>query len=193
MQDVMTRAKMGDGKAIEDVLRRAEPLVRHVARQYSVPGMDREDLEQEARIALWEALRDYRPDAGAAWTSFAWLCMRRRIVRLLRRSVRKDGWWLLHVMPMDTTWDGDEEHGVCPPVAGDGPLPEELYFDRCSALQRVEEIAHALSGRERDVVRLYAMGLSYKEIARTLGMPLKSVDNAMQRARVKASRLLALR
>ena len=49
----------------------------------------------------------------------------------------------------------------------------------------VRRIASALSRREKQVLLLYLRGLSYAQIAKSLGLTEKAVDNALQRARAK--------
>jgi RNA polymerase sporulation-specific sigma factor len=45
-----------------------------------------------------------------------------------------------------------------------------------------------LTETERNVIGCYMTGRSYGEIAQTLGISVKSVDNAMQRSRKKLRR-----
>ena len=47
------------------------------------------------------------------------------------------------------------------------------------------EAGELLSHKEQTVLQLYSSGLSYKEISKELGCTLKSVDNALSRAKRK--------
>lgn len=38
-----------------------EPYVRLYAKKYNVPGLDKEDLEQELRLRVWSKLEQYDP------------------------------------------------------------------------------------------------------------------------------------
>ena len=44
-----------------------------------------------------------------------------------------------------------------------------------------------MSPLEREVLRLFLLGLSYQEISRQVGRSVKSVDNAVQRIRRKVA------
>ena len=54
------------------------------------------------------------------------------------------------------------------------------------------ELDALLSGFEKSVLALYLEGLSFSEMARRLGRPVKSVDNAVTRIRSKLSPRLRL-
>lgn len=49
-----------------------------IARDWHLPGADRDDVRQEARIALWEACLLYQPDRGP-FPPFARLVVKRRL------------------------------------------------------------------------------------------------------------------
>ena len=60
-----------DKDAVNELLRRHEGLIMSVARRYFVPGGDHEDVRQQAMIGFWKSVRDFTPDAGASFPSFA--------------------------------------------------------------------------------------------------------------------------
>lgn len=63
------------------------PIALGIARDYFIPGADREDVRQEARIALWEACRCYDRSKGT-FPAFARLVVKRRLadrVKVARR------------------------------------------------------------------------------------------------------------
>ena len=80
IKDLVASAKSGRAEAREEVCKRFRPLI------YSLlpPGaMSREDMEQEAQIALLKALQEYHPSKG----TFAWLA-ERRIRDAINRTLR---------------------------------------------------------------------------------------------------------
>ncbi|MCX4687317.1 sigma-70 family RNA polymerase sigma factor [Kitasatospora purpeofusca] len=68
-------AQTGDSRAIEAVLAELEGAVIYYAHKRAERTANghafREDMQQEARIAILEALRDYSPKAGVKFTTYA--------------------------------------------------------------------------------------------------------------------------
>lgn len=54
------------------------PIARAIAREYFIRGADRDDVEQEALVALWEACRCYDRSKGT-FPAFARLVIHRRL------------------------------------------------------------------------------------------------------------------
>ena len=51
-----------------------EPMVRCITAALYLPGGDRDDLDQEARIGILQAIRDWDPERRVPFRNFAWLC-----------------------------------------------------------------------------------------------------------------------
>src|SRR5262245_1803909 len=66
----ITEVELPDWAAEEALLQRWEPLARQLAGRFS-RAADREDLEQVARLALVQAARNYDPDRGCQFSTFA--------------------------------------------------------------------------------------------------------------------------
>lgn len=64
------------------------PVALAIAAEWSIPGLDPDDVRQEALIALWEACRAYDRDRGR-FPPFARLVIRRRLADLLERATRQ--------------------------------------------------------------------------------------------------------
>jgi Sigma-70 region 2 len=58
---LLRAAKRGDRAAQAELLRRYEPLVRHIARTLYLPGGDADDLAQSARLGIVDAARAWDP------------------------------------------------------------------------------------------------------------------------------------
>lgn len=61
------------------------PLAHRLADQYRIPGLDRDDVRQEALEALWKASRSHDPQLGP-FTAWATRIIRARLVTLLRAA-----------------------------------------------------------------------------------------------------------
>ena len=68
--------------------------------------------------------------------------------------------------------------------------PEALYFSREYTEAFVEQLKDMLSPLENHVLYLHLMGTDYKKIAEILEKSPKSIDNALQRIRGKAEKML---
>ena len=64
-------------------------LVRKKARAMYLIGAETEDLIQEGMIGLFKAIRDYRPDRGTSFQSFANLCIDRQMYHAVEASNRQ--------------------------------------------------------------------------------------------------------
>jgi RNA polymerase sigma factor (sigma-70 family) len=73
------------------LVRRHEGLVHVVLRRQSRGDVAYEDLLQEGRIALWQAVLHFDPQRGAAFSTYVGVAIERRIWRAVARSTRPPG------------------------------------------------------------------------------------------------------
>ena len=64
--------------------------------------IDREELGQIARLAMWEAARKWRPGGRMSYEQFAWMIFRRRAVDWLRDEAMMFRWSRWHKMRPET-------------------------------------------------------------------------------------------
>lgn len=148
---------------------RYKSAVRARARQYFLEGGETEDLVQEGMIGLYTAITAYKADGGKSFKNFAYLCVTRRIYDLLRKAGRSAG--------------GEAEFD--PDTLSEGDTPEDFVIDGESRAELNRKLMKALSDFEFRVVTMYLEGMSYAEIAEVAGKDMKSVDNALSRAKKK--------
>ena len=84
---LVRQAREGDQDALLALLGRYRRLLRALARRYFLPWGDVEDLLQEATLGLLKAVRDYRPELGLPFRSFAELCMHRQVITAVKTGV----------------------------------------------------------------------------------------------------------
>lgn len=123
-----------------------------------------EDLLQEGLMGALGAVNSFDPEKGSART-YLISCAKNRMYGALKRNSLIGG-----------ATDPESELSK---VADEGQSHSE-QLERLRAA-----IKTCLTDYEREVVSLYLVGHSYSQIAERLGKDLKSVDNAMQRARKK--------
>ena len=77
---LLSLSSEGNREAEEELIRRYTKLVRLCARRFFLLGGEQEDLIQEGTIGLLNAVRSYRPDAGASFRTYAQKCILFRIM-----------------------------------------------------------------------------------------------------------------
>ena len=181
-------AGSGDRVAEETLVLRFGRLVRVCARPLFLMGGDSEDLVQEGMLGLLTAIREYDPDRGASFRTFAEVCTRNRLHSAVKAAARDKHTPLNSYVPLDPAlFDGTdtESRRTVDRTQGD---PEAFFIQREDTQERMNQIYRQLSPLESRILRLYLSGSSYSEIAAKCHRPLKSVDNAVQRIRRKIAR-----
>ena len=186
---LVMRARNGDGKALDELMRRYQGFVRLKASSYFLAGGDAEDLIQEGLIGLYKAVRDFRADKETSFRSFAELCVTRQIITAIKTATRFKHAPLNTYVSFSHTPAGQEPDGDC--TLGDA-LPGPSVDDPSVCVISTEELQSligclgtGLSGLEADALRLYLEGSSYEDMAERLGCDTKTIDNALQRVKRK--------
>ena len=179
------QAAEGDHIAEETLVVRYNRLVRVCARPYFLAGGDSEDLIQEGMLGLLTAIREYVPDRGAAFQTYAAACIRNRLLSAVKAAARNKHTPLNNAISFEAPlFDGNLD-GSMPTHSAHASNPEEVFLNREAQAERMAWLKDQLSGFEAKVLRLYLCGLSYSEIAAEVNKSPKSVDNAVQRIRRK--------
>ena len=186
---LVIRARNGDTKAMDTLIRRYTGFVRLKASSYFLAGGDSEDLIQEGLIGLYKAVRDFRSDKETSFRSFAELCITRQIITAIKTATRFKHSPLNTYVSFSQTPAGQESEGDC--TLGDalpGPGVDEpsIMVISTEELQSlVFCLGTGLSQLESDALRLYLEGSSYEEMAERLEVDTKTIDNALQRVKRK--------
>lgn len=193
-EQLIRELKKGDTAVTDYIMDKYKFMVRKKARAMYLFGGETEDLIQEGMIGLIKAVRDYDPSAGNSFSSFAQLCVSRQMYSAIEASKRKK-----HI-PLNSYVSLYEESQV----RRDGkklPLidtigtekesdPAALYFSREYTEIFIEQLKERLSPLENHVLYLHLTGADYRKIAEILEKPPKSIDNAIQRIRNKAEKMI---
>jgi RNA polymerase sporulation-specific sigma factor len=186
---LVIRARNGDPKSMDTLIRRYTGFVRLKASSYFLAGGDSEDLIQEGLIGLYKAVRDFRSDKETSFRSFAELCITRQIITAIKTATRYKHAPLNTYVSFSQTPAGQESEGDC--TLGDA-LPGPIVDEPSVVVISTEELQSlvfclgtGLSKLEADALRLYLEGASYEEMAQELGVDTKTIDNALQRVKRK--------
>jgi RNA polymerase sporulation-specific sigma factor len=185
---LVMRARNGDQKALDELIRRYSGFVRLKASSYFLAGGDAEDLIQEGLIGLYKAVRDFSADKSS-FRSFAELCVTRQIITAIKTATRYKHAPLNTYVSFSHTPAGQESDGDC--TLGDA-LPGPTVDDPSVCVISTEELqslvftlGSGLSKLEADALKLYLEGESYETMAERLGCDTKTIDNALQRVKRK--------
>lgn len=180
-------AASGDREAEECLAARYSRLVRVCARPYFLAGGDSEDLIQEGMIGLLSAIRGFRGEKEAVFRTYAEVCIRNRVYSAVKTAARGKHSLLNQSLSIDSPQFDNGPYHFCPASTDD---PETALISREDRERQINILHSKLSEFEKTVLGFYLDGLSCREIARQVGKPLKSVDNAVQRIRRKAAPFL---
>ena len=186
--------KKGNQEIIDYLMVKYKSMVRKKARAMYLLGGENEDLIQEGMIGLIKAVRDFDLTQKTSFSSFAELCVSRQMYSAIEASNRKKH---LPLNSYVSLYEDSEQVGEGRSL----PLidtiesskendPEVLYFGKEYTEAFAEQLKELLSPLENHVLYLHLMGTDYRTIAELLGKSPKSVDNALQRIKTKAQKIL---
>lgn len=179
-----------DGRpgSLDVLLTRYRRFARSLSRRYYLVGGDADDLEQEALIGLYKAVRDYQPDHEVEFRPFAQVCITRQILTAVKAANRRKHQPLstavtIHAEEGDAAEGRSLEERLAGPTATLDPAERVVGDEQVAALATA--VAEELSELEEQVLGLFVAGRSYAEIAERVGRHPKAVDNAVQRIKRK--------
>ena len=200
LDELAILAKEGDEEALRQIYTESRGMLRSKANLYFMIGADRDDVIQEGMIGLLGAIRTFDPNAGAAFKTYAELCVKRRIINAVKMADREKHRPLNDSVSIEAAVESPEEDaGAGEETHLGGALrapkttdPEEVVL-LADLLAYVESNAPALfSAFEYSVWDAYARGHNTSQIAETLGKNQKAVDNALTRIKGKIEKLVAM-
>ena len=182
---LIERFKTGDESAFETLYHRYERLIFKMSHRKYVAGYEFEDFVQIASLAFFKAT--YNFDKQREVTSFyAYVtsCIRNAFITEFRKA---DG---SHVMSYEPAWlSVVMEQKACYHIDQNYKNKTETQSNMKRIIKHLLHTKKELSGLERECLTLFIQGYDYKEIAQTLDINVKRVDNALFRCRKKAQQL----
>lgn len=164
----------GDSKAQDELLKRYKNKVLAIARRFFLSGAETEDLVQEGMCGLYTAIINYSPEKGS-FAPYANACVRNRITDKVRTGKNNKNLALNSSVPIE------DVDGITPSALN----PEDELIKDESLSEFYAALAKNLSSLEFKVMVMYIDGLTLAEISSALNISVKSVDNAVTRARRK--------
>jgi RNA polymerase sigma-70 factor (ECF subfamily) len=174
--ELVARSKAGDAPAFGELVRRYQkPVFRIVLRMVKSPD-DADDLTQDTFVRAHRGLRTFKEE----FDFHPWLyrIAVNQAINFLNKRKRQAA------ADLDEVPEGDIKSGPEP----ESPL---MAASRVELLHRLEAALERLPEEQRTVFLLRVQeGLSYEEIAKTMGTPKGTVMSRLARARMALRRFL---
>ncbi len=174
--EIIRKIKNGDTDCFQLLTKQYLPIINYYISVLNCSDNDREDLTQEALMALYSAVRVY-DYSSASFSTFASVCIKRSIISSLRRFSGKRN------IPQSLITSLDEN------IVDDEQNPEIKVIDKESYIHFSDKIKLTLSSFEYSVLIAYLRYGSYTDVADILSVSVKDVNNALHRARKKIRKI----
>ena len=192
-EELVELSVTGDKSATEYILNKYKNFVKAVVRMYFLVGADRDDVVQEGMIGLFKAIRDFDSSKQASFKSFAEMCVKRQVLTAIKNATRQKHIPLNSYVSLSKPVYSDEnsDETLMDTLPGFESIdPEELFIGKENISNLGVKIEENLSKLEKEVLSMYLSGISYQEIAKLMGRPPKSIDNALQRVKKKLEKFV---
>lgn len=178
--DLLDRVRRQEPAAIDELMAGYGWLVEHLSRGYFLPGAEREDLLQEGRLGLWEAVCSFDPAYGRPLGDHIAMQVRNRLLQAVRKATRKK-----HALLSESS---SLEGLQTPPGSEHGDLTLALVEDLVRNLSH--DLHEQLSSLELSALVSRLRGDSLKDLARCQEVSPRQAENALFRARHKTRQAL---
>lgn len=175
-EELIELAKLGEDKYLEILLERYKPLVLSLANRYFIRGQDRDDVIQEAMIALFKSIQAFDVEKQTSFAAFVKTTTQNHLIDSIRKSEAKNNRVLNDAVSIENMKFFIEDEQT-----EDFGIHEEELQDLLSN----ESFKSNFSDLEWQVLNLRLFKLSYNDIAKELDVKEKVVDNALQRIKQK--------
>lgn len=180
---IIGSVRAGDMFAFEQLSRKYRPLLVSTVNVTMTVGTaclsesDRDDLMQEALLALYKAACSYNENNNVRFGLYAKFCIRNGVINAAEKLSRQN----ISIAEIEPVFED---------TADTDATPEEYLI----ANEKAEEIQafmeKELTAYERKVFLLHLAQHTYAEIADIVGRDIKSVANAITRVRAKLRNML---
>lgn len=182
--ELLYMVRQKDEAAFKLLIRKYEETVRFIIFKYmrrQNHTMDQEDYFQLALLKLLQAIDTYREDKETSFSYFYLEIIRHTMIDYYRELQSYWGTCELYSLSLDT--HVEEANGpYCLLDYVKGPQENsERYYE---VQHLINETKETLNELEKKIIDFRSMGYSYRQIAYTLHINEKKVDNTLRKARI---------
>lgn len=179
----------GNEDANNIMFEKYQPLINTIATKMikycNNNGIDYNDLKQEGLIGLNYAINSFTEKKNTIFFTYAKTCIERKMISTILSSTR-----LKHKILNDSVSYDDDDNLLDRKLKDNKNNPEEIITSLDIEDHLIKKVQKKLTNFEERVFQLMLANFTYKEIADILEKDSKSVDNAIQRIRVKVKEAL---
>lgn len=188
ISNLIIKAKNNNQEAIEELLQVFKPKVIAICREYFLIGAEFDDLLQEGMIGLYKAINVYEETKNHNFSAFASLCIHRQLQNAVKNANRKKNSPLNSYLPIkyyDGSSSSEEDNVLKLVIVDDNSDIEQNYIDKELNTIVISKVKDMLSKEQFFVLKMFLNGVSYSEIAKTMDITSKQVDNMLQAIKKK--------
>ena len=178
--------------AVSTIFKKYEPVIDYYARKYvklvDGKGLDYNDLYQEGLIGLDSAIKTYKDQKNIKFSTFAFVCIKRKIMSAIRKANRKKHSILNESYSIDYKLGDNNSFDNL--ISNNERSIEDLLVGKEQAVFFNKKIEECLTKFEKQVYELKVYGFSSEEISKTLNKTMKSIESVLFRIRVKLRKIL---
>lgn len=164
------------------------PLIHKEVQKYtkeaSIKGIEYKDLLQEGMLAFSEAINSFDEKENVKFITFATLCIKRRIINLLKKQSTNKEQILNNYLPLEAELIPQKKVlDIVSDLEGKEPL-NKLIVDE-SLKEVSENILNNLKPKEKTVYLDYLNGKKIEDISKDTGISTKTIYNIIYRVKQK--------
>ncbi len=153
--------------------------VNLVYNDYVPQGVEKEDLYQEGRIALYNSFKAFDPNRNVPFYAFANTCIRHGLIGYLRKFSSKANKMFYESLSLDAYVSEDVTIYNSEVLADDRTISALSKYDE--KFGELYLYSSEINNFEKNLLVLQVAGYSYTETARRLSCSVKKVDNTLQK------------
>lgn len=184
--------RQGDEATKEELVFKYIPMVKHIVRNYYASFMDFDDLMQEGVIGLLSAISEYKPEYNVKFSSFAYICIIRKIYNVIKHANGNKHRALNEAISLYNFVSSEETRILLDLVINDDEMLDPVFLIETKTINHHlnQVLRNHLSLLEYSVISLLLRGYSCAEIEAEIGVGAKAVDNARTRVKAKLRKII---
>ena len=188
IDELIIKAKNNDENAMEQLLQRFKSKVTAISREYFLVGADFDDLIQEGMIGLYKAINVYDPNKNHNFSAFASLCIHRQLQNAVKNANRKKNSPLNSYLPIEyyggVKTDADDSFSKLIIVDDNSDFEKQFIDNEMNAIM-ISKVKNILTDVQFKLLKMFLNGESYINMAKSLNISTKQVDNMLQSIKKK--------
>ena len=177
--------KESSEEALKIIIDKYDPIIKSMAfsyvKKYSIFNFDEEDLIQEGRIALCNAINKYDENKNVLFYSFLLLCVKGAMNNIVRKAFRKQDLLIEDYIECENYDMNIADKDCYNPLN----ICEDFEMEKY-----IINFKNTLNDLESAIFELRLNNFKYSEIASLLDIKLKKVDNEMLKIKMKLKKYL---